>query len=326
MFVVVTALSLGASAGDFILLLSYSKSFNRFLPLIPLVFFLFWFVRVLYERRQDGFAAGIQHFEDFISSYVRSERFWNIVWGISIVFFLSLFFSLGKSLIPHLTTYSWDPLFAQWDRAVHFGHYPHEFIAPLVNATGVPEVTGYVYFSFYIYLFLMSVYAVFFEKDPRRVHQFLWGYVLSWIVYGMGAATLLASVGPVFYGRFFEGVDPYAGYVQELMAVAKAHDIGMVAAYDVIYEWAVDESVIDLNGISAMPSMHVALVALGVFYFWDEGWCARAGMIIYLALTILCTVYLALHYAIDAYASIALVAVLWWGIGCALEKMHVETS
>ena len=34
----------------------------------------------------------------------------------------------------------WDLDFAAWDKALHFGHYPHEFIIPFVNGLGLARV------------------------------------------------------------------------------------------------------------------------------------------------------------------------------------------
>lgn len=68
------------------------------------------------------------------------------------------------------------------------------------------------------------------------------------------------------------------------------------------------------SGISAFPSMHVALATVVALYAWE--WSRKLGFVawVYVAFILCSSVYLGWHYAIDGYASIVVVSGLYWAL------------
>jgi hypothetical protein len=62
-----------------------------------------------------------------------------------------------------------------------------------------------------------------------------------------------------------------------------------------------------------MPSVHVGIGAWVGFGLWRTR--LRIAGLLFAILTLLGSVRLGWHYAIDGYVSIAIVAVLWWLVG-----------
>ena len=74
------------------------------------------------------------------------------------------------------------------------------------------------------------------------------------------------------------------------------------------------------TGISAMPSLHVAIATLCALFAWRCG--PRAGMLmsVYAAIIFLASIHLGWHYAIDGYVSIVSTVLLWGAVGWALRR------
>lgn len=65
------------------------------------------------------------------------------------------------------------------------------------------------------------------------------------------------------------------------------------------------------SGISAFPSVHVAIAALLALYGWERGplWAALSGA--YCLIILFLSVYLGWHYAVDGYFSILALWLMW---------------
>jgi hypothetical protein len=78
------------------------------------------------------------------------------------------------------------------------------------------------------------------------------------------------------------------------------------------------------KGISAMPSLHVAIAALNAIVLYKFSKAAGVFGLLYLAVILVGSVHLGWHYAIDGYLSILAVAVIWWATGWALARTRRE--
>ncbi|TIW00845.1 MAG: hypothetical protein E5V77_09165, partial [Mesorhizobium sp.] len=65
------------------------------------------------------------------------------------------------------------------------------------------------------------------------------------------------------------------------------------------------------SGISAFPSVHVAVATLNAIYLWRFGRVLRWVGLIFLLCIQLGSVHLAWHYAVDGYASMLLTLAIW---------------
>ncbi len=231
---------------------------------------------------------------------------------LAVAIILLPFFSKMKSAIPLFNDYTWDNTFVEWDRAIFFGYDAWEVIQPVL---GFPVVTAFLAFLYHVWILLLYPGVLFFAfgkmgSDLRR--QFFLTYVLSWSVIGGAMATWLASVGPVFVGPLL-GDTRFDEQMAYLRAANEQIPILVLPVQEMLLErYASADNGLG-SGITAMPSMHVAIA----FLFWIamRQISPRLGMFFaaFFAITWVSSVHLAYHYAVDGLVSVIAVSAIWWG-------------
>lgn len=257
-----------------------------------------------------------RYWDEFVSSQQAKDGFA----GLLAIVPLLVFFCIIKSLFPVLATSSWDMDFAQMDLLIH-GVYPHEFFVPFVMQWNLEGAVEQAYVIWFLFMFMANFYSLFFDRDPIRRKQYLWSFILCWIASGTVLALAFYSAGPVFYHLVYpDAVDPYKDLVLWLSTADKGEPANSFRGAMYLYEVAMDEFRPDFNGPSAMPSQHVGvawLIALYAFRIkpvW--GWVMSA----YTAIIFISSVVLGWHYAIDGYAGIVLVTIIWVIVGFFLKR------
>lgn len=256
-------------------------------------------------------------------SYLEGKR-----WPYACVAFLAMssdnFFFVSKSLINIVNPYvqaAWDPLFAAWDKALHFGHYPHDIIIPAVNAVGAGRVLDAAYALWLLVMFFVTGYTMFVESDLYRRLRFLWTYLLSWILLGTVGATVFSSVGPIFYHDFYPQLpDIYTDIPRNQVAMNSEGFMFAAKTYELLLGWARNDRIFDPNALSAMPSMHLAVSWLMVMYARSLGRKPLMLAVSFFVLIYLGSIYLGFHYAVDAYVSVAVSTLIWWIAGKMLAR------
>jgi hypothetical protein len=249
--------------------------------------------------------------------FFRADRMFG---GLIVFALLPVFgwdFAYLQALMPFMHALDWDQTFAAWDSALHFGRQPWEWLQPLLGFPAVTSVLSLIYALWFIVLYTVAAWQAFQRRDPARRMQYLLCTTLIWVVIGNIGCTLLASGGPVYYGRLTGAPDPFMPLFRYLDA---AHGQWLNFSRDIQETmWGlyltngIDGRI--AGAVAAMPSLHVAS-ACG-FYLVARATDARLGRIflVFLVLMLLGSVHLGWHYAIDGYAGIAGTVVLWWGCG-----------
>lgn len=221
-------------------------------------------------------------------------------------------FSTVKSMIPMFAEYDWDATFIEWDRALFFGYDAWVLLQPVL---GYPLVTAGVAVIYHLWMLLLYAGVLFMawspavEQNTRR--KFFLTYCMAWPIVGGLMATYFASVGPVFVEPIL-GITDFQGQMAYLRAANEQVPIMVLDVQDMLIE-GYDASDRGLGkGISAMPSMHVAICVLywlaareispahSRFFFW------------FMVAIWIGSVHTAYHYAVDGLVSLIAVAALWW--------------
>jgi hypothetical protein len=241
----------------------------------------------------------------------------NIVHTLAVFVAFACGFSVLKGAIGVVTPFSWDIAFAELDRAIHFGQAPHEWLQPILDN---PRLLFWINFNYHIWFFLKMAAIVACCCAlcmPALRHQYLMSFMLVWFVGGFLIASGFASAGPVYFERLGLG-----GYYASLMAQLHAAD-----AMHPVWALEVQQNLWDgftgvrdgAAGVSAFPSMHVATATLFVLAArWINPWLFGAS-IVFWALTVVGSVVLAWHYAVDGYAA-TLIAIVAWRISGAYAR------
>ncbi|TPM34435.1 phosphatase PAP2 family protein [Mesorhizobium sp. B2-3-5] len=236
---------------------------------------------------------------------------WQAATPVVVLFFLGITaFTTLKVTIPQVIPFYADRMLAELDFRLH-GTDPWAWAHSVV-----PEPVSAIIYAAYGYGWLVQWFGtllfVAFWNSPVRRLRYLWAFALTITLCGTVLATVLSSTGPIFYDEFYGG-DRFAGLQIALAGDAHAASVHAYANYLLqTYESGRPELG---GGISAMPSMHVAIATLNAFFLsgfgrrWAvAGWC-------FAALILFGSVYTGWHYAVDGYLSILVVSMLWYLTG-----------
>ncbi len=231
-----------------------------------------------------------------------------IVNGVFFVGFLTI-----KKNIPIALPFAWDEAFMVWDRALHFGVLPHEIIAPLLAYAPVTFAINVVYNLWFAVLTAFFFWQGFRRSDTILRQHYLLAYLLTWFIGTCVLGTILSSAGPCFYAFVVPGPDPYAGLLAHLNAANATYPVWAVPTQATLWQSHL-AGFGEIEGVSAMPSMHVGTTILFILCAKAAGirWLTRFS-IVFAVLIFLGSIHLGWHYAVDGYAG-ALVALACWKI------------
>lgn len=213
-----------------------------------------------------------------------------------------------KVALPRHVDFYADPSLAQLDRML-FGTDPWRLTHALIGPGG----TWLIDRLYVLWLPIMVAMFAWSAFTSDRAFQLRSAVVhfLIWIVLGNLLALGLASAGPCFYLPIFGN-----GEFEPLMdRLAQVGDLNALALQDYLLGTRGVESI--GAGISAAPSVHVAMTVLLVLMMHDRfgarwpTWLAGG----YLAAIWLGSVHLGWHYAVDGLISLMLVPLMWWSLG-----------
>ncbi len=225
--------------------------------------------------------------------------------------FFNKAYSTFKTLLGQFQPYDWDPQLAAWDQWLHFGVHPWELLQPLLGSPLITSAISYLYNFWFGLMFLIVYWFVFSLQNRVLRMRYLLSFVLTWSLLGSLAAVFFASGGPVYYGHFVGPPDPFAPLMSYLLDAGEAYRNWSLEAQN--YLWLIHKhELLDFGGgISAMPSLHVAVAALQALAARHVSRRMCAILTIYLLVIMVGSVHLGWHYAIDGYVSLIAVFVIW---------------
>lgn len=230
-------------------------------------------------------------------------------------------FTVIKASIPFLAPFTWDASFEQLDRVLHGGVAPWELLQPLLGKPVITHAINWAYNFWFYFLSLIWVWQAFQSRDNRLRLRFFISLIIGWILLGNIAATILSSAGPCYFGRITGLPDPYAPLMAYLQGVDKIHTIWALGAQEMLWNNYSQRDVMLGSGISAMPSMHVAIATLFALVCWRTRRWLGIVMTIYAFVIMVGSVHLGWHYAIDGYAGAAGMLAIWWAAGRLVDRI-----
>lgn len=292
-------------------------NFTKTLPgwlLIPLT----WIALVTFQivkRRVD-------HPTKTIFRLIRFKSDW-LLRGIFILAwlpFMAKAFGLIKSSIPAINPFYADEFLADLDVRIlgndawRISHY----FTPEWSVVAIDRI----YILWFTYVILMT--GIFsFTRNTRLQIRGALTFQLSWILLGTVLAIAISSVGPVFYDRVYGG-DRYADLIFSLNRVHERHGLFATQALNFLISNAGKPTL--GAGISAMPSMHVAMAFFGflVAMSYDGKIWFKAFTAAFTAATFFGSVHLGWHYLTDGLVGIVVVYLIWIAVGRFVDAVYRE--
>lgn len=218
-----------------------------------------------------------------------------------------------KALIPYFHPFQHDLALINVDKALLLGHTSWYWIKALrIDDPHIVHALDNLYISWFFvvpYVLIINIMTC----TPQHAKKILLAYISTWIILGIGLATLLASVGPCFLDLVNVASSHFAEQMLTLQAIHHAHPLIAIDEQIILrHIWHHFADGHHIGGsISACPSLHVGCAALVykicATHHPKYKWLA----VLYLGLIWLGSVVLGWHYFCDGLFAILGVHWLW---------------
>jgi PAP2 superfamily len=292
------------------------------------IFFFIWLViavwllasllrHILWRKGGSPLAAMAGKLRDDILSPVRVSNALHVFFANGM--FITGFMAIKKS-IPVLHPFAFDASLMQLDKTLHFGTLPHQWLSGLLASPPWVFALNVNYNMWFLVLVSCMFWFGFAGRDSMLRQRYLLSYFSSWILGTLVLGSMFSSAGPCFYGFVVTGENPYAPLMASLSASTEIYPIWALTTQDALWASHLRGSG-NIEGVSAMPSLHVASSVLLVLLARAHGvrwfkWFTH----LFAAGIFTGSIVLGWHYAADGYAGAALALFCWWASGKFLSK------
>lgn len=222
---------------------------------------------------------------------------------------------IGSSRFP----FRWDPFLASVDRAIHGGISPWSWIAPLAANPHLIAALEIFYNPGWLFVTTLMLTFAAWHRTPTFRFRFIAAYVLIWAVAGGFLAAGVSSAGPIFYGLAVPGRDPFAPLVAHALSASPL----LSSIRDGLWEGHLGKG--PAYGISAWPSIHIATSTLYARAGWARSRPLGMALTAVAVGMVFGSVALGWHYAIDAYAGIA-IGLAGWALAGRLARLRLPRA
>jgi hypothetical protein len=306
-FYVCVCVIVSSSLGLNIVLDIYGEAFVLFGSATGFLLFTAISLQTMREKPERLLAA---LYQKIFGKYRLNERLIiGLPVGLSLPILLSIFTSM-KSNISRMVPFYADGILIKIDEVI-FGMDAWRFFQPVFGFPVATLVLNFFYNLWFIAMSVMFFLVAFSLEDAARSRaRFLLCFLLLWAVLGNLFATFFASVGPVYTDYFFAD-QRFAPLVAYLTEANQSVTVWVLETQAYLLARSSADGPMIGSGISAFPSMHVAIAALYVVYCWSRGPVPRYLSLGFLGLVFIGSIQLGWHYAVDGAFSIAAVLCFW---------------
>ncbi len=267
-------------------------------------------------RRSLRFAAEVAAVvrERWGWTHVRFALTGLLAWYVTYASFRNL-----KSFVPFVNDRLWDGWMADVDRVLWFGHDPAAVLHSWLGTDAAAHFLSFVYVAWIAFVPISLAVALVWSRDSRAAAWYVTAVAVAWAL-GVATYFLLPTLGPVYSEpQLFTGLSHT--YVTDLQATM------MDERREVLTNPFTTTAV---QTIAAFASLHVGVswVMCLMAELLRLPRLLRAFLWVFLALTVLSTVYLGWHFSVDALGGVLLGTAAVWvaakGTGNAFRRRPVD--
>jgi hypothetical protein len=220
-------------------------------------------------------------------------------------------FAALKPDIARINPFSWDQQLMQTGLVLGFGKHFWQILQPVFGHPAITTILSFAYAAWFFVMFGCLFSQLISPRTDRLRMQFLLAFAFAWFFGGFVIATIFSSAGPCFYAYVVHGPNPYAPLLAYLNESSRHWPIWTVQIQRDLWHSYVTGSG-DLEGISAMPSMHVTIAVLLALFGWRVSPRLGAALTGFACLVFLASILLGWHYAADCIVGAGLAVAFWW--------------
>lgn len=254
---------------------------------------------------------------EFLRGLIASAPF-LIAWP----FFMAGFTAM-KNLLNEVIPFTWDATFVEIGRELHFGQHAWQWLD--IDSPAVTRVLESAY-AFWGVLLVAVPFAVALQRveSPAR-SRFLISLILVFVLLGNIAAGAFMSAGPFWFQFTGARHNDYAGLFAYLAQVDPNSEFSAISFQRYLWQAYLQNATQLGTGISAFPSVHVAVATLYALHAWPLGRLPRLAAAAYLLVIMVGAVHLGWHYGLDCYAGCLGAASIYAVVG-AIQRWHARTA
>jgi hypothetical protein len=248
-----------------------------------------------------------EHLRAVVHGHWTRDRITLVVMGLVCFYVTYVSYRNLKNDLPHVYSTTQDATLHSVDRALAFGHEPAVLLHQMLGETVAAQVLAVVYLLF---LPVAPVSVVAWVVWSRNISYGYWYATANCLAWALGTASyyLVPSLGPNFaYPWLYVDLKP----------------TGVNAMQDALWNSHSDVYWNPLSGslqsVAGFASLHIGILltlALVMHYTVRHRWICNL-MWVYLALTLVSTLYFGWHYIADDIAGAVIAVVAVWLAGIA---------
>lgn len=309
-------------------------AFDRSVDFRPTLYFQPFFACYLLGIGIVAAVVGVRHaFGRSAEPFLLFPRLWspaellrNLICATPFLLAWPLFmagFTALKTLLNDTVPFTWDHRLADLEKLLHFGKQPWQWLA--IENPAVTRAIESGYASWAALLIVVPFAVALRRSDSAARMRFLISITLVFILLGNVAAGSFMSAGPFWFELSGARPNEYAGLFAYLSQANPDGTLSTVGFQRYLWNAHLQGTPQFANGISAFPSVHVAVATLYLLYAWKLGRLPRIAAALFLAAIMTGSVHLGWHYAVDGYAGGLGAALIYAAVG-ALQRRHARLS
>jgi hypothetical protein len=306
-------------AASFALLLWYGRPmsfeaaafFLVFVGELTLIWVGFLVARDLLLLWRAGAPAGPTRliFANMLERFFREDRPGNVFHSLMTLAPMMIAFTVVKDNIGAIHPFNWDQTFVHWDYLLGGGTAPWKLLQPILGHPPITVALNFIYDLWFPLMFAGLLWQAFSPRSSVLRMQFMLSFGFAWFFAGSVLALIFSSAGPCFHDKLFPNHPLFADQMAYLNSIGPKWIWSLAVQNDLWNSYVTGSG--EISGISAMPSMHVAVATLFALLGWRKGVSLGIALSIFAALILLGSVHLAWHYAVDGLAGAVLAVCCW---------------